>query len=435
MYRIAWLFLCLLMGLEFSVSYAEDRRVLFRIDGEETSVEEFEHYYTQVYAVSRVSVEQFLPHFLYYKLKVADAKRQSWDTITDFRLQCSALQNEILKSEKRGVPQKQDTLLNWVKFRQISFLLPQHASSEQERVARQRIDSVYTALKNGIPFEKLAQPYIKNLLPSPYLDGEWIPERCLIKEFTEQLSTLKKGNYSAPFFSPLGIHIVYLLDRRQGVYPSGATGNVAVQKVADSGPTEWKDSLLNKTRMELCQVSDGLLAAYWDKRHGGTKSGNISDKELQNYFESHKNDYTWDLPHFKGGVIHCLNKKVASKLKKRLKKCPLDKWNEEISAFSQENPEWKVVVETGLFQIGTNPYVDKLAFKCGHFTPRTDLPYAFVLGKRLKKGPEDFQDVRDEVQRDYRLWTERAQMEELKRGFRIEINQDILKTVNCSGKK
>lgn len=435
MYRIAWLFLCLLMGLEFSVSYAEDHRVLFRIDGEETSVEEFEHYYTQVYAVSRVSVEQFLPHFLYYKLKVADAKRQSWDTITDFRLQCSALQNEILKSEERGMSQKQDTLLNWVRFRQISFLLPQHASSEQERVARQRIDSVYTALKNGIPFEKLAQSYIKNLLPSPYLDGEWIPERCLIKEFTEQLSTLKKGNYSAPFFSPLGIHIVYLLDRRQGVYSSGATANMAVQKVANSVPTERTDSLLNKTRMELCQVSDGLLAAYWDKRHGGTKSGNISDKELQNYFESHKNDYTWDLPHFKGGVIHCLNKKVASKLKKRLKKCPLNKWNEEISAFSQENPEWKVVVETGLFQIGTNPYVDKLAFKCGHFTPRTDLPYAFVLGKRLKKGPEDFQDVRDEVQRDYRLWTERTQMEELKRDFRIEINQDILKTVNCSGKK
>lgn len=435
MYRIAWLFLCLLMELGFSVSYAEDRRILFRIDGEETSVEEFEHYYTQVYVASRVSVEQFLPHFLYYKLKVADAKRQSWDTITNFRLQCSALQNEILKSEERGVPQKQDTLLNWVRFRQISFLLPQHASSEQERVARQRIDSVYTALKNGIPFEKLAQSYVKAPLPSPYLDGEWIPERCLIKEFTGQLNTLKKGNYSAPFFSPLGIHIVYLLDRRKGVYPSETTENANMQKVADSGLTERKDSLLNKTRMELCQVSDGLLAAYWDKRHGSTKSGNISDKELQNYFESHKNDYAWDLPHFKGGVIHCLNKKVASKLKKRLKKCPLNKWNEEISAFSQENPEWKVVVETGLFQIGTNPYVDKLAFKCGHFTPRTDLPYAFVLGKRLKKGPEDFQDVRNEVQRDYRLWTERTQMEELKRGFRIEINQDILKTVNCSGKK
>lgn len=423
------------MGLNFSVSYAEDRKVLFRIDGEETSVEEFEYYYTQAYAVSRVSAEQFLPHFLYYKLKVADAKRQNWDTLTDFRLQCSVLQNEILKSEEKEVPQKQDTLLNWVKFRQISFLLPQHASSDQEREAKQRIDSVYMALKNGTSFEKLARSYMKAPLSFPYLDGEWIPERCLIKEFTEQLNTLEKGNYSAPFFSPLGIHIVYLLDREQGVCPSGTAGNLTVQKVVNSGVVVRKDSLLNETRMELRQVSDGLLAAYWDKRHGGTESGKISDRELQSYFESHINDYTWDLPHFKGGVIHCLNKKVASKLKKRLKKCPLDKWNEKISAFSQENPEWKVVVETGLFQIGTNPYVDKLAFKCGHFTPRTDLPYVFVLGKRLKKGPEDFQDVRDEVQRDYRLWTERTQMEELKRGFRIEINQDILKTVNCSGKK
>lgn len=435
MCKILWLCLCLFIGLDFSVSYARERKVLFRIDGEETSVEEFEYYYTQAYAVSRVSAEQFLPHFLYYKLKVADAKRQNWDTLTDFRLQCSVLQNEILKSEEGKVPQKQDTLLGWVRLRQISFLLPQHASSGQEREAKQRIDSVYMALKNGTPFEKLTLSYMKSSLSSPYLDGEWIPERCLIKEFTEQLNTLEKGDYSAPFFSPLGIHIVYLLDREQGVCPSATAGNVTVQKVVNSGVVVRKDSLLNGVRMELRQVSDGLLAAYWDKRYGGTESSKISDRELQSYFESHKNDYKWDFPHFKGGVIHCLNKKVASKLKKRLKKCPLDKWNEKISAFSQENPEWKVVVETGLFQIGTNPYVDKLAFKCGHFTPRTDLPYVFVLGKRLKKGPEDFQDVRDEVQRDYRLWTERTQMEELKRGFRIEINQDILKTVNCSGKK
>ena len=66
MCRIAWLFLCLLMGLKFSVSYAEDRRVLFRIDGEETSVEEFEHYYTQVYAASRVSVEQLFTKLFFY---------------------------------------------------------------------------------------------------------------------------------------------------------------------------------------------------------------------------------------------------------------------------------------------------------------------------------------------------------------------------------
>lgn len=435
MYRIVWLCLCLLIGLEYSVSYAGEHRVLFRIDGEETLVEEFEYYYNQVYAVSRVSVEQFLPHFLYYKLKVADAKRQNLDTLTDFRLQCNILQSEILRAEQKNISKKQTTPLNWVRFRQISFFLPQHASSYQERMAKQRIDSVYTALKSGMSFEKLAQSYVKKMLCSPYWDGEWIPERCLIKEFAEQLNTLEKGDYSTPFVSPLGIHIVYLLDREQGVYPPGRVEDVSLQGFSNANVFEQKDSLLSKTQMKLRQVSDGLLAAYWDKRHVGICAGNVSDRELQKFFESHKKDYAWNLPHFKGGVIHCLNKKVASKLKKKLKKCSLDKWNEKISAFSQENPEWKVAVEIGLFQIGTNPYVDKLAFKCGQFTPRTDLPYAFVLGKRLKKGPEDFKDVRDKVQRDYHLWIEKSQLEELKRGFRIEINQDILKTVNCSGKK
>ncbi len=79
-----------------------------------------------------------------------------------FRLQCSALQNEILKSEERGMSQKQDTLLNCVRFRQISFLLPQHASSETERVARKSIDSVYTALKNGMKKFPLFLKRIRN---------------------------------------------------------------------------------------------------------------------------------------------------------------------------------------------------------------------------------------------------------------------------------
>lgn len=117
-----------------------------------------------------------------------------------------------------------------------------------------------------------------------------------------------------------------------------------------------------------------------------------------------------------------------------MKKLPLNEWKEKIDAFSKEDASLKAEVEVGLFQIGSNPYVDKLAFKCGHFTPRTDLPYTFVLGKRLKKGPEDFTDVRAEVQCDYRLSMEKSRLEELQQRFRIEINQDILKTVNCSGK-
>ena len=129
---------------------------------------------------------------------------------------------------------------------------------------------------------------MKAPLPSPYLDGEWIPERCLIKEFAGQLNTLKKGNYSAPFFFSFRYsHRVFIGSQARCVFIRSDC-KYGCAEGANSVSTERTDSLLNKTRMELCQVADGLLAAYWDKRHGGTKSGNISDKELQSYFESHK---------------------------------------------------------------------------------------------------------------------------------------------------
>ena len=84
-------------------------------------------------------------------------------------------------------------------------------------------------------------------------------------------------------------------------------------------------------------------------------------------------------------------------------------------------------------QIGKNPYVDKLAFKCGSYLPHAELPYTFVLGKRLKKGPEEYQDVLDAVMTDLCEAQKESEMLALKRKFKVEINQDVLKTVNCDG--
>ena len=42
-------------------------------------------------------------------------------------------------------------------------------------------------------------------------------------------------------------------------------------------------------------------------------------------------------------------------------------------------------MEVGLFQIGKNAYVDKLAFKCGSLPKEKKYPYICVFGKKLKK--------------------------------------------------
>ena len=93
----------------------------------------------------------------------------------------------------------------------------------------------------------------------------------------------------------------------------------------------------------------------------------------------------------------------------------------------------KVRMEAGVFQIGTNRYIDKLVFKCGSFQPEPDLPYTFVMGKKLKKGPESYEDVREAVVKDYLTVYEDAWLKDLKRKYKVEINQEVLKTVNNNG--
>ena len=87
-------------------------------------------------------------------------------------------------------------------------------------------------------------------------------------------------------------------------------------------------------------------------------------------------------------------------------------------------------MDYGLFQIGTNACVDKLYFGQGDFHPSADYPYVKVLGKVLKKKPESYLDVYKRVKVDYcksRLEKEDAF---LKKKIKVEINEEVLKTVN-----
>ena len=89
-------------------------------------------------------------------------------------------------------------------------------------------------------------------------------------------------------------------------------------------------------------------------------------------------------------------------------------------------------MECGLFRIGQNAYVDKMAFHCGEL-PAADLSYTFIMGKRLDNGPDDFRDVLPQLQADYRQWYASSRLQRLRDKYRVEIHEDILKTVNCSG--
>ena len=58
-----------------------------------------------------------------------------------------------------------------------------------------------------------------------------------------------------------------------------------------------------------------------------------------------------------------------------------------------------------------------------------------MSGKKLKKGPEDYRDVREKVEKDWREGKKKAEMEAIIQKYRVEIDKEVLKTVNRAENK
>ena len=70
--------LSLLALLAVVSSLAETGKVLMRIDGKEVTDTELEAYYSRSPVRSRETPQRYFNHFLFFKLKVADALSMGW---------------------------------------------------------------------------------------------------------------------------------------------------------------------------------------------------------------------------------------------------------------------------------------------------------------------------------------------------------------------
>ncbi len=177
---------------------------------------------------------------------------------------------------------------------------------------------------------------------------------------------------------------------------------------------EYRDGIL------LFEISNNLV---WDK-------ASKDDEGLASYFKKNKSDYAWKNPRFKGIIVHCKDKSIEKQTKKLLKKQPEDEWLNMVRTTFNNDSVTNVKVVKGLYAKGDNKYVDKLIFKTGSYEPVEDFPYTFVIGKRLKRGPETYKDVRGPVTADYQNYLETAWIDELRNKYKVEINEEVLKTVN-----
>lgn len=95
-----------------------------------------------------------------------------------------------------------------VQARHILISYPAERNAETEAAAKARIDSIYTALKNGADFAELARTLSNCPSSAQGGDLDWFGQGAMVPEFEKTVFGLNDGEISEPFTTKYGWHIV-----------------------------------------------------------------------------------------------------------------------------------------------------------------------------------------------------------------------------------
>ena len=179
-------------------------------------------------------------------------------------------------------------------------------------------------------------------------------------------------------------------------------------------------------KLLLQEYREGMLVNEISSR----KIWNVSsdEKKISEYFKVHRSNYDWDIPCYRGIVLNCATKKIRKKARKVIKSLPESEWQNALRLMVNGSQK-QVHIEQGLFKPGDNQYVDDEIFNKGKALPLSSFPFTVVGGQKIK-GPQSYKDVWDQLVSDYQRELESRWISQLREKSKVEINQEVLKTVN-----
>lgn len=456
-----------------SVSAQTDDPVIMIVNGEPVLRSEFEYSYNKNNSegvIDKKNIEEYVDLFINYKLKVCAALDAKYDTLQSFKDEFAQYRNQQVRpafvtdadveKEARKIYDQTVEQIGPDGLIQCAHILlraNQQAPQAEWDAAKVRIDSVYKALKDGADFAELAKKVSQD--PGSARQGGLLPfvqHGQLVKEFEDAAYALQPGEMSGIVQSPYGYHIILMKERKmlepfefhhdailKFIEQRNMRDQIAEQKIGElvKSTNRSEAELLDEKAAELSaqdmemkyliqEYHDGLLLyeisnnLVWDKAAK-------DDAGLANFFKKNKKKYAWDKPRYKGMAYHVKTKEDVKAVADCVKKLPFDKWAEALRTTFNADSVIRIRVEKGIFRQGDNALVDSAVFKKDTtVTKLKDYPFDAVYGKVLKKGPEDYTDVRGLVVADYQEALEKEWVAQLRKRYAVEVKEEVLKTVN-----
>lgn len=471
--KLKFLFAALLTSTATIAQTVSDP-IIMTINGTPVQRSEFEYSYNKNNSegvIDKKTVEEYVDLFINYKLKVEAALEARYDTLSSFKAEFAQYRDQQLRpamvtdadmeAEAHRVYDETVQRIGpdgLIQTAHILLRLNQQATPEEQAAVKTRIDSIYNALLKGADFSELATKLSQD--PGSARQGGLLPyvqRGQFVKEFEEAAFALKdSGQVSGIVETPYGYHIIQLRGRKmlepfefhhdniiRFIEQRGLRDRIAEQKIDSIAKQTGKDKALVMDQMAddmsandpelknlIREYHDGLLffevsnREVWDK-------GSKDEQGLEQFFKKNKKKYAWDEPRFKGMAFHVKDPADLRAVKDCVKKLPFGQWAEKLRTTFNGDSVIRIRVEKGIFKKGDNALVDSLVFKKDTTVTKVkDYPYDDVFGKILKKGPEDYTDVRGLVVADYQELLEKQWVAELRKKYTFSVNKDVLETVN-----
>ena len=402
----------------------------------------------------RKTVEEYAELYANYKLKLAAALDARLDTTAAFRQELasyssrqgggSVVVNTDLLTEARRLYDRMKKSIGpqgLIRPAEIFLRLSTQASSREQNRIAQRADSIWRALQAGADFSTLVRNISEDQrTASQGGDMGWMLPQQSFVEFEQAAYALQPGELSHPILLPDGYHVILMKERKQlepfevmkddlirSLQQQNVRKTIAGQQVGEV--TVQKTDANQKYLSQ--EYHDGLLVYEITNREVWQRA-KMDEVGLRAWFDAHEKSYVSSGPHYRGVAYYTKTKADMKAVKKYLKRLPFEQWSEALRATFNSDGEERVKIAVDVFKPGDNATIDRLVFKRRDVIAKADAAYPFeaVYGKKLKKYPEGYNDVRAQVVADYQQMLEAEWLASLRSRFPIQINQEILKTVN-----
>ena len=464
------------MLLSGSIASAQVDPTIMTINGNPVSRSEFEYSYNKNNSngvIDKKTVKEYVDLFVNYKLKVLAALEAKVDTLSSFKREFETYRDQQVRPAfidssdidaeahkiYKETQERIDGTGGMVKPAHILILLKQNATPKEQAYAKLKADSIYNVLKKGGDFAELARKFSDDK-GTARKGGElpWITKGQTVKIFEDAAYSMKVGELRAPVLSEFGYHIIKLMGK-QNFFPYDSLKNdiyrfIDARGIRERIIDEKLDSLVKKMpvgsnketllgqKAEELSAKDPDLKYLIQEYHDGLLLYEISnklvwekaskdEKGLESFFAKNKKKYKWEQPRFKGIAYHVKEEGDVKAVKNSVKGKPFAEWAEILRNTFNKDSVIRIRVEKGIFKLGDNALVDKMEFgKDTTFQKVKDYPFDATFGKILKKGPENYTDVKSLVIADYQDLLEKQWVANLRKKYAVVVDESVLNTVN-----